>query len=411
MTIIGMTLGATLWIHPVGWGQETPSTETSEPAPADQNTTAETPTPPEETPAPQEEATPSQPGTVAIPEATTTPEATPGPRKYTVKPGDTLWGITNAYFQDSFLWPKVWKNNQYIINPDLIYPGNVIELPGGEAAQPEAQVETARPVTSPPPKVVEEAAPAPEQEIPVETAPPEQPVPPAKPINMELLAASGYILKDQTPAGVVVGGRDNRELNGQGDPAYLLPMEGTQARVGDRYTVYRSVHKVYHPVTGRYLGNLIQILGQTEITGADPKEKTVTSKVITSYDAIHPGDLIMSPPAPEESVDQTTPPPPSSPLEGYIVEVKDNRVNQALFNVVYLDRGRQDGVRSGDRFTIVRAGEKTSYFSPGKGVRLPRRNIGEVQVLSVQDTTATAKIVKSTEVIYKGDHFESPPAP
>jgi len=411
LTFIGMTLGATLWINPVGWSQETPSTTTSEPAPADQNTTAETPTPTEETSAPQEEAPPSQPGTVTVPETTTTPEATTGPRKYTIKPGDTLWGITNAFFQDSFLWPKVWKHNQYILNPDLIYPGNVIDLPGGEAAQLETRVETARPVTAPPPRVVEEAAPSPEREKPVEIAPPEQPVPAAKPINMKLLAASGYILTGQSPAGVVVGSRDGRELNGQGDPAYLLPMEGAQPRVGDRYTVYRSVHKVYHPVTGQYLGDLIRILGQTEITGADPNEKTVTSKVITSYDAILPGDYVMSPPAPEDSVDQTTPPPPSGPLEGYIVEVKENKVDQALLDVVYLDRGRQDGVRSGDRFTIVRAGEKTSYFSPGRGVPLPRRIIGELQVLSVQDATATAKVVNSTEVIYKGDHFETPPAP
>ncbi|MBI3596934.1 MAG: LysM peptidoglycan-binding domain-containing protein [Nitrospirae bacterium] len=405
LTFIAMTLWAAPWINSVSWGQETPSTTTSEPASADENSTAETPTPTEETPAPPEEVTPSKPGTVTVPETTT------GPRKYTVKPRDTLWGISNAYLQDSFLWPKVWKNNQYIINPDLIYPGNVIDLPGGEAAQLEARVETAQPASSPSPRVVEEAAPPPEREKPVEITPPEQPVPAAKPIEMKLLAASGYILTGQSPAGVVVAGRDGRELNGAGDTAYVLPKDGSQPRVGDRYTVYRSVHKVYHPKTGQYLGDLIRILGQAEITGADPEEKTVTSKVITSYDAIHPGDFLMSTPTPEDSVDQTTPPPPSGPLEGFIVEVKEDRVDQSQFDVVYLDRGRQQGVRSGDRYAIVRAGEKTSYFSPGKGVRLPRRIIGELQVISVQDATATAKVLKSTEVIYKGDHFETPPAP
>ena len=411
LTIIGMTLAATFWMSPVGWGQETPSTATSEPAPADQNTPEETSTPNEETSTPPEEAPPSQPGTVTVPKTTTNPEVPTGPKKYTVKPGDTLWGITNTYLQDSFLWPKVWKNNQYIINPDLIYPGNVIELPGGEAAQPETPVETARPVTAPPPRVVEEAAPPPEREKPVEIAPPEQPIPAAKPINMKLLAASGYIMTGQTPVGVVVGSRDGRELIGQGDRAYLLPTEGTQPRVGDRFTVYRSVHKVYHPVTGQYMGDLIRILGQTEITRADPKEKTVTSKLIHSYDAIHPGDFLMSPPASEDSVDQTTSSPSNGPLEGYIVEVKEDRVDQSQYDVVYLDRGRQDGVHSGDQFTIFRAGEKTSLFSAGGGVQLPRRIIGELQVISVQDATATAKVVNSTEVIYKGDHFEPHSAP
>jgi LysM repeat protein len=423
LTIIGMTLWAAPWINPVGWGQETPSTTMSEPASVDQGSTAETPPPTEEAPAPQaqqeqEEVPPSTPGTVTVPESTNTPE-TPtnpevptGPKKYTVKPGDTLWGITNAYLQDSFLWPKVWKNNQYIMNPDLIYPGNVIDLPGGEAAQLEARVETARPVTAPPPRVVEEAAPPPqEREKPAEITPPVEPVPAARPINMSLLAASGYILTGQIPAATVVGSRDGRELNGAGDTAYLLPTEGLQPRVGDQYTIYRAVHKVYHPITGQYLGELIRILGQTKITGADPKEKTVTSKIMTSYDSIHPGDYLMSTPVPEGSVDQTTSPPPSGPLEGFIVDVKESRVDQSQFDVVYLDRGRQDGVRSGDQFTIFRAGEKTSLFSVGGGVRLPRRAVGQLQVLSVQDATATAKVLNSTEVIYKGDHFETPPAP
>ena len=48
---------------------------------------------------------------------------------YTVKKGDTLWDISNKELKDSFLWPKVWKENPEIKNPDLIYHGQKIKIP------------------------------------------------------------------------------------------------------------------------------------------------------------------------------------------------------------------------------------------------------------------------------------------
>jgi len=75
--------------------------------------------------------------------------------KYTIKQGDTLWDISNAFYKDPFLWPLLWKANPYITNPDLIYPGNklaipslapierAIEKPAEEAVEEQAAEETA----------------------------------------------------------------------------------------------------------------------------------------------------------------------------------------------------------------------------------------------------------------------------
>ena len=48
---------------------------------------------------------------------------------YTVRKGDTLWDISKKELKDSFLWPKVWKENPDVKNPDLIYPGQKIRIP------------------------------------------------------------------------------------------------------------------------------------------------------------------------------------------------------------------------------------------------------------------------------------------
>jgi LysM repeat protein len=402
------------WSDPVGWSQETAAPTEEQTSTLEEQTPTsnevlpeEAESPSQEVLSPPEESPPISSGELAVP----APEGPSSPEKYTVKKGDTLWDISNSHMRDSFLWPKLWKHNQYIMNPDLIYPGNVIELPGEEGAQQAALVETERLTPTEPPQAVEEPTPM-EADRAVEAEVQEQTAPQVKPLDQALLATSGYILTGQKAVGVVVGARDNRELIGQDETAYLLPKNGTQLRVGDQYTLYRVMRKVYHPKTGKYIGDLIRILGVAEVTGADPQEKTVTAHVRVSYDTIRKGDSLMPAQTQEESVEETSPSAPSNnALQGFIVEVKEDRVSQAQSDVVYLDRGRQDGLRSGDRFTVVREGDKTSIFSPGKGVRLPQRIVGELQVIAVQDVTATAKVIKSTEVIFKGDRFETNSGP
>ena len=50
-------------------------------------------------------------------------------KDYKVKGGDTLWDISNKELQDPFLWPKIWKENPGIVNPDRIYPDQSIKIP------------------------------------------------------------------------------------------------------------------------------------------------------------------------------------------------------------------------------------------------------------------------------------------
>jgi len=47
---------------------------------------------------------------------------------YTVKKGDNLWNISVRAYQDGYKWTQIAQTNK-IINPDLIYAGNVLVIP------------------------------------------------------------------------------------------------------------------------------------------------------------------------------------------------------------------------------------------------------------------------------------------
>lgn len=50
---------------------------------------------------------------------------------YSVKKGDTLWGISSIYFGDGNYWSKLWSVNKSITNPHLILVGDRIHFKAG----------------------------------------------------------------------------------------------------------------------------------------------------------------------------------------------------------------------------------------------------------------------------------------
>lgn len=48
---------------------------------------------------------------------------------YTVVSGDTLWAIAGHFYGNPFAWPTIWHANSWIVDPNLIYPGQVLTIP------------------------------------------------------------------------------------------------------------------------------------------------------------------------------------------------------------------------------------------------------------------------------------------
>ena len=181
---------------------------------------------------------------------------------------------------------------------------------------------------------------------------------------------------------------------GSRDVLYLRLKNPGDVAPGDLFTIYKRAHKVFHPTTGQYLGHLVNRLAVVQVSQIDKDLTTV--QVMRAYATVSPGDPVMKFVLPTDegaAVDQ----PSAGDVEGRVVEFQSNMgiMNMvAQRNIVYLDRGREDGIRPGDRMDLVRSGGS-----------LPQRVVGELKILSMEDRTATALITKSTSRILKGDRF------
>jgi chemotaxis protein MotB len=187
----------------------------------------------------------------------------------------------------------------------------------------------------------------------------------------------------------------DRMILGSRDVVYLRLKNPGDVAPGDLFTIYKREHKVFHPNTGQYLGYLVDRLAVGQVTQIDKDLTTV--QIMLAYGTVEPGNPVMKFVLPTDegaAVDQ----PSAGDVEGRVVELQSNMSIMTVVgqrNIVYLDRGREDGIKSGDRMKVVRSGGS-----------LPQRVVGELKILSTEDRTATALVTKSISQILKGDRFQ-----
>ena len=218
-----------------------------------------------------------------------------------------------------------------------------------------------------------------------------------------LTYAAGSIRQDMPVEGVVNAMTGDNQLAGN---RMMLGWSGTytfylklnkpgEAALGDLYTVYRRARKVFHPITKQYLGYVINRVGVVKVIQVDPL--LVGVQVVRSYAPISSGDPVVrfAPPAAEEIVEPTS---SGGDVEAMIVELQSDKHMSlvAQGNIVYLDKGQDDGLRAGDCLEVFRAGGG-----------LPERKIGEVKVLSTEAHTAAAVISKAVARVLIGDRLRT----
>jgi LysM repeat protein len=296
--------------------------------------------------------------------------------EYTIKKGDTLWTISSGHLKNPKLWPRLWKANTNVRNPNLIYPNQVIIIPGS---------------------LMKDDARVGKKLVPVKarllTAADRKPI-----VSKDIILDSGYFMRSFVPLGKIAS-RFPEEQTLFGNNSIVHIIATTKLIPDTKFYIVDMAEPIYSPVektdifnnpVGKkeIVGYLVRIKGMLQITG---EENGNTMAVIRElYKEIRVDDLIMSYYpliTPYEPVIERTP-----LLSGMIVAVGDKRTPGGRNDVVYLNKGSLQGIEIGDKFKISSGAE-------------PHAIIGSLQVFSVFDDTAVAIIKKSEREVIPEDTF------
>jgi hypothetical protein len=161
--------------------------------------------------------------------------------------------------------------------------------------------------------------------------------------------------------------------------------------------------EIYHPVTGELIGYLTEIRGTVKVVAEGPP--LVTARIDKSFDTIERGDLVG--PWGERFLRNVLRKENERSMNGYIIASFIPEIQSlGQHNVVFIDRGRRDGVQEGNQFEILERkdgvdNEIEDRWTPG----LPTEVIGHLMVVDTKDQASEAVVVNSVREIEVGDHI------
>ena len=323
------------------------------------------------------------------------------PMHYTVKKGDTLWGIASMYLKDPWLWPEVWIINPQIPNPHLIYPGDQLALAYGADGRPHVSVEQAGTVRLDPRL----------RSTPLDSA---IPTIPYSAISAFLSRPTVMSDEEVKHAPYVLAFRDMHNVAGSNNEAYIRNLTATE---NSRYAVVHIAGPLRDPDDNKLLGYeaiytataLVQRPGDpAKAVLIDPARETLR------------GDRLLSAENTETPV-TFTPAPRRSPSQGRIIDVVGGTDLVGQYEVVVINRGKQPGHRarqrargrSGRRYRPRRLSRRPQHrlaidttFAPK--VRLPDERSGTLLVFKVFDRLSYGLIVGASDTIQVGDVVRNP---
>jgi hypothetical protein len=349
---------------------------------------------------PEWRATAQKVAQAGVPLSELAPDA---PDTYTVKRGDTLWGISGLFLRTPWRWPELWGMNlEQIRNPHLIYPGQMLYL---EKIDGRARLRMGQ---------------APSDTVKL------SPRVRAEPLDGQAIASiplhlitpflnEAIVLNtdELALAPRVVAAQEGRVLIGRGDTAYV------RGDVGDtrNHRVFREARPLVDPDTkailgyeGRYVGTAEQVRKGESRPGADGKSEIVpaTFTVTSIKEEVGIGDRLS--PVPPSEFKSYAPHPPSGAMAGRIISVYGDALNAGQNQIVSLNKGSADGVERGHVLALWREGDRVRDTTDPKRIeiKLPDERHGLLFVFSVFDRVSYALIVQVQQPVKAGDRFTQP---
>lgn len=297
------------------------------------------------------------------------------PYEYEVEDGDTLWLLSQEFFNDPWLWPNLWALNPHITNPHWIYPGDIIRLKWTPQAVAESQGDDF-------------------DLEPVSYSTDLQKV-------ARLVVNRGMILDHADDAlGKVIASPEAKSNLSTGDRIYLEFTDPDSITLGQKLSIYRPQETALHPDTKEALGVKVLYIGSAEVIERGDDQQLLKAIISSSEREMERGDLVF---ANAEKLIEVNPTKNLVDLEGVIVDSLADISEFGQHHMVFINVGSEEGVQVGNRLAIARRGDGLMKFSAERDQQMPLEPVGELMVISTQAHTASALITRSTLELRRGD--------
>jgi hypothetical protein len=280
------------------------------------------------------------------------------PAIHVVRKGDTLWDLCDSYYQNPWGWPKVWSYNPQVVNPHWIYPGDQLRLRdpndlGKSALAASVASKGGRRGVAP---------------------------------STIFLREQGFLGDPQRDVwGELVGAVEDQMMLSSGNHVYMIMRPGVTLSPGQSLTIFTPVRKPEEvPGARTPPGEIVAVKGTIKIDQFNTATRVARGEVVESLDVIERGFKV-GPVG--RSFDVV---PPKAATRAVTSRVLSSFYPHEVLGqnqLVFLDRGSEDGLEPGSRMFVLRQGDTwRNSLTVASGMLKDRVKIDSAKRVEVETT-------------------------
>lgn len=331
------------------------------------------------------------------------------PARYTVVKGDTLWDLAARFLKNPWQWPEIWKLNERIKNPHLIYPGDVIALRYVNGKPELTLLRNEKLATTPPAFDLASDVPArPTVKLSprIHTEPLEKAIPTIQPNAIAPFLTQPLVVSENElkKAGYVTTGLDDRIALGNTSEFYA---RGLTDATQEFYQIFRRGKPILNPNDAEdILGYEAIYLGDAKRLQSGDPAKLVVTRV---KQEIIPGDrLIASTRKP--ALPYYYPRPPKTKIEGKVLSALSDVATAELgtHSIIAINLGAREGVEEGNVLRVMH--HVGSHKDPvtRESYKLPDEESALIMVFRVFERVSYALVMSANRPVHILDTVITP---
>ena len=299
---------------------------------------------------------------------------------YTIKKGDTLWDLSEKFYNSQWDWPGLWEMNDDIKNPHWIYPGKKIKIFLKE-----------KPALKPKYVKVKKIK---KTKVPIKIKPS---------FSYSQIDHTGFIRKTAQPSlGYIIKEEENNVIMSTNDIIYIKQSDKGTLIPGSIYQIF-STENINQKINNQAFKGVKHLI-KAKIKILEHKKTYATALITENYHAVLEGDMIMEYHK-RDSIFTVEDHP--DPINATIICAEDNSLMINDYEIAFISIGK-DRVKPGEIYTILRKNkfeDDTRWPKPKKDESVELENIesGKLIVLHTEDIASTVMILSLKYVIFPND--------